>query len=76
MRGTGIVSPTCESGLLDELVSDEELELLEESPVCAIAAAASTSPATTKALAIGVIGRGRNRMKRFRLDTIRIRRSQ
>jgi len=83
MRGTGVVSTACDSGVLEEDVLDDELDELElELPgPCATSVGATTIPPTSNATAaaagrmrrgaIGTrraaIGMVRNRQGRFKL---------
>jgi hypothetical protein len=56
MRGTGVVSTACDSGVLEEEVPDDELDELElELPgACATIAGATTTPPTSNATAAAV----------------------
>jgi hypothetical protein len=69
MRGTGVVSTACDSGVLEEEVLDDELDELElELPgPCATTAGATTSPPTSNATAAAAIGTIRDREERFKL---------
>jgi hypothetical protein len=73
MRGTGVVSTACDSGVLEEEVLDDELDV--PGP-CAATAGATTTPPTSNATAAaaaaigsrrGVIGMVRDREERFKL---------